>query len=115
MSGRSSVAGRLAGAIAALAAVVLWLAFLFRNPYASAAEDAELLFGMLIVGASGLAAVAAALGAHLAMYLLFLVMFVPAGVNALRSPGMFQAIGWLDLLYLGAAVLVHRAVSKSGS
>ena len=95
-------------------ATALWLVFLYRNPYSpQPPTDAELLFGMLIVGASALAAVAAALGAHLAMYLLFFMLFVPAGVNVLGSAGMFQAIAYLDLLYLGAAVLVHRAVSRS--
>ena len=118
MIGRSGTAsglpGRVLGAAAALAATALWLVFLYWNPYSpQPPTDAELLFGMLIVGASALATVAAALGAHLAMYLLFFVLFVPAGVNAMGTAGIFQAIGYLDLVYLGAAVLVHRAVPKT--
>jgi putative effector of murein hydrolase LrgA (UPF0299 family) len=100
------------GVAAALAAAALWAVFLFRNPYAAPAQGVELLFGVMILGASSLAAIAAALGAHLAMYLLFFVLFVPAGFSVLQSSGMFQAIGWLDVVYLGAAALVHRAVSR---
>jgi hypothetical protein len=99
--------------MAAAAATTLWLLFLFRNPYARGSlTDAELLFGMLAVAASALAAVAAALGAHLGMYLLFFILFMPAGATTILSGGLFQAIGWLELLYLGAAVMVHRAVPR---
>jgi hypothetical protein len=104
------------GTVAALAATALWLIFLFRNPYATESlTDAELLFGLLAVSGSAVAAAVAALGAHLGMYLLFFILFMPAGATTILSGGFFQAIGWLELLYLGAAVLVHRAVSSSRS
>ncbi len=99
------------GAAAALTATGLWLVYLFRNPYTGAAlTDGVLLFGLLAVSASTVAAATAALGAHLGMYLLFFILFVPAGATTMLSGGLFQAIGWLDLLYLGAAILVHLAV-----
>lgn len=105
------MAGRLVGTVTAGTATALWLVFLFRNPYAAQPpNDAQLLFGMLVTLASALAAAAAALGAHLAMYLLFFVLFVPAGFYVLLSGGVFGMIGYLDLAYLGAAVLVHHAV-----
>ena len=108
------MAGRILGTGAAAAAAALWLLYLFQNPYAGAnLTDAELLFGLLAVSASSVAAATAALGAHLGMYLLFFILFMPAGASTILSGGLFQAIGWLDLVYLGAAVLVHRAVSDS--
>jgi len=55
-------------------------------------------------------AVAAALGAQLAMYLLFCASFFPVGLYVLAGPGIFSAIGWLNLAYLASAILVHRPV-----
>ena len=105
-----ALAGRTIGCIAALSAVALWGLFLFRNPYAAPAEGRVLLFGFLMMVAGTLSAVAAALGAHLAMYLLFFVSFFPVGLYVLAGPGIFSAIGWLNLTYLASAILVHRPV-----
>ena len=105
-----ALAGRTIGCIAALSAVALWGAFLFRNPYAAPAEGRVLLFGFLMIVAGTVSAVAAALGAHLAMYLLFFVSFFPVGLYVLAGPGIFSAIGWLNLTYLASAILVHRPV-----
>ena len=104
--------GRALGTLAALGAGVLWAIFLFRNPYASAAEGPTLLFGRLMILASLIGLVAAARGAHLAMYLLFVVSFVPVGFYVMLGPGIFQAIGWLNLAYLAAAWMVHRGVQR---
>lgn len=73
-------------------------------------------FGSLMILSSVLAALAAGLGAHVGMYLLFVLSFFPVGVYVMLGPGLFQAIGWLNLVYLGCAVLAHRAfrdVSRS--
>lgn len=103
-------AGRVIGVAAALGAAALWLVFLFRNPYAGATPRAVLTFGGLMTFASVVAAAAAARGAHLAMYLLFAVSFFPVGAYVLLGPGVFSAIGWLNLVYLAGAMLVHRAM-----
>ena len=103
-------AGRAAGVVAAAAAAILWVVFLFHNPYSAPAEGRILLFGSLMLLASALSAVAAALGAHLAMYLLFVLSFLPVGFYVMLGPGIFQAIGWLNLAYLASAALVHRRV-----
>src|SRR5687768_3478478 len=95
-------AGRIAGVLAASAATSLWLIFLFRNPYAPPAEGRVLLFGSLMILACTVSALAAALGAHLAMYLLFLLTFLPVGFYVMLGPGIFQAIGWLNLAYLAS-------------
>jgi hypothetical protein len=105
-----ALVGRIIGCIAALSAVALWGMFLFRNPYAAPAEGRVLLFGLLMMVAGILSALAAALGAHLAMYLLFFASFFPVGLYVLAGPGVFSAIGWLNLAYLASAILVHRPI-----
>jgi hypothetical protein len=101
-------AGRILGSLAALGAVALWGFFLFRNPYAPPAEGRAVTFGGLMMFSAVVSFGGAALGAHLAMYLLFFVSFFPVGFYVLGGPGLFSGIGWLNLLYLVAAVLVHR-------
>ena len=100
-------AGRLIGLAAALGVVALWGRFLFANPYAPELQDRTALIGITMMIGGAMAAAAAAAGAHLAMYLLFFVMFFPLGLYVWMTPGVFSTIGWLQLAYLGAAVLVH--------
>ena len=112
------VAGRILGTCAALGALVLWALFLFRNPYAPPAVGRLFTFGGLMMLSAFVSAGAALRGAHLAMYLLFAVSFFPVGIWVLLGPGMFSAIGWLNLSYLASALLVHRATvtaKKEGS
>jgi hypothetical protein len=106
------VAGRLIATAAALGALTLWTIFLFRNPYAPPARGVSLTFGGLMMVSAIVSAGAAVLGAHLAMYLLFFVSFFPVGLYVLGGPGLFSAIGWLNLVYLGGAVLLHRATVR---
>ena len=104
------LAGRVVGVVAAIGVITLWAMFLFRNPYAPPSQDRTFLLGVTMMVGGAMAATAAAFGAHLAMYLLFFVMFFPLGMYVWMSPGVFSAIGWLQLAYLAGAVLVHRAV-----
>lgn len=103
--------GRILGSVSAIGAAVLWALLTYRNPYAGAADDSQALMGMLMIGASAVAAAAGAAGAHLAMYILFFVLFVPIGFYVMLSGGLFSFIGVCNLLYLAAAVLVHRSVA----
>jgi hypothetical protein len=105
-------AGRLIGLTAAVGVVALWGVFLFRNPYSSPAQDRTFLVGITMMVGGAMAAAAAAYGAHLAMYLLFFVMFFPLGLYVWLTPGVFSVIGWLQLAYLGGAVLVHIAIRQ---
>ncbi len=107
------LAGRLIGLAAAAGVVALWAKFLFGNPYASPEPDRTFLIGVTMMIGGAIAAAAAAYGAHLAMYLLFFVMFFPLGLYVWLTPGVFSAIGWLQLAYLGAAVLVHVGIVQS--
>ena len=106
-------AGRLIGLAAAIGVGVLWGVFLFRNPYAPSSQDRTFLLGITMMIGGAMAAAAAVSGAHLAMYLLFFVMFFPLGLYVWLTPGVFSAIGWLQLAYLGAAVLVHLGIVKA--
>jgi len=120
--GRSvGIAGRSLGVIASVGAIVLWVIFIFESPYidfvagpqATITPDGQLiftkamLFGSLMILASSVSAVASVRGAHLAMYMLFAVSFFPVGVYVMLGPGIFQAIGWLNLIYLVSALIVH--------
>ena len=106
-------AGRILATCAALGAFALWMSFLFANPYAPRAEGRALTFGGLMMLSALVSAVAAARGAHLGMYLLFFASFFPVGGAALSGPGLFSVIGWLNLVYLAGAVLVHAATLKA--
>lgn len=106
-------AGRILATCAALGTLSLWAVFLFGNPYAPRAQGRVLTFGGLMILSAIVSAAAAALGAHLAMYLLFFVSFFPVGLYVLSGPGLFSAIGWLNLVYLAGALLVHRSILKA--
>ena len=106
-------AGRLIGLAAAAGVVVVWGMFLFRNPYAPPSQDRTFLIGITMMIGGAIAAAAAAYGAHLAMYLLFFVMFFPLGLYVWLTPGVFSVIGWLEIAYLGAAVLVHLGIVQA--
>lgn len=99
--------------MSAIGAAVLWALLTYRNPYAGAADDSQTLMGMLMIGGSLVAAAAGAAGAHLAMYILFFVLFVPIGFFVMLSGGVFSLIGVCNLLYLVSAVLVHRRVART--
>lgn len=105
--------GRTVAALSAIGAAALWALMTYRNPYAGAANDSQALMGMLMIGASGVAAAAGAAGAHLAMYILFFVLFVPIGFYVMLSGGLFSLIGVCNLLYLASAILVHRSVAQA--
>jgi hypothetical protein len=106
-------AGRVLSTCAALGAAVLWAMFLFANPYAPRAEGRALTFGGLMMLSAVVSAAAAIRGAHLGMYLLFFASFFPVGVSALGGPGLFSGIGWLNLLYLAGALIVHAGTLKA--
>jgi hypothetical protein len=106
-------AGRMLSMFAAFGAAALWATFLFANPYAPRAQGRALTFGGLMMLSALVCAAAAARGAHLGMYLLFFVSFFPVGLSAMSGPGLFSAIGWLNLLYLAGAVLAHLAIVKA--
>jgi drug/metabolite transporter (DMT)-like permease len=105
-------AGQLIGVAAALAAAVLWVMFLFANPYAPRAQGRALTFGGLMMLSALVSAAAALRAAHLGMYLLFLVSFFPVGGAARRGPRPVSPHRWVNLAYLTGAVLVHLSARR---
>jgi hypothetical protein len=97
--------GRLVGVLAAAAHAVFWAAFIASPPEGS--TRGTTLLGATMVLAGAIAMAVAWRGAHLAMYLLFFVMFVPLGLYLSMTPA-YGIIGWIHLAYLAGAVLVHR-------
>ena len=105
--------GRILGSVSGVAAAALWALMTYWNPYVGDADDSQTLSGMLLIGASLVAAAAGAAGAHLAMYILFFVLFVPIGFYVMLSGGVVSLIGGCNLLYLASAILVHRSVART--
>ena len=104
--------GRLAssvGVASSFGCILLWLGFLFFNPYNRAIPTATHTLGAFMIGVSALGVLAAYKEQPWLMYVLFLALFVPVGLYCLLTPGVFVLIGVFDLLFLGSALLLHRA------
>jgi hypothetical protein len=101
--------GRILGIVAAAAHVAFWASFAFINPLPGSTRGTTLI-GATMMTAGAMAALAAWKAVHLAMYLLFFVMFVPLGLYLAVTAGAFSIIGWIHVAYLASAVLVHRGI-----
>lgn len=95
--------------VSAAAAAVFWLAtYVGATPYSPMASGVVLAFA----GLSALA-VLAALHSWLAIYVLFLVRFIPYGFYLLGAPSSIALVGVLDLVYLAGGIIVHVAEDRS--
>lgn len=101
--------GRIVGVVAAAAHVGFWANFAFVNPLSGETRGTTLISATMML-AGAIAATAAWKAAHLAMYLLFFVMFVPLGLYLALTASAFSIIGWIHLAYLAGAVCVHRGI-----
>lgn len=94
---------RILGVLAILGVIALWLVFLFSNPYGNQGLSGEsaLTVGIaLILAALGLLFSLA--GRGLWMTFFAAAMFVPTGFYVVGTPGIFQWIGILELVFLAA-------------
>lgn len=102
---------QLLGTAAWVGSIALWIVFLWFNPYLGSGRT---------IGTAVVVAFMIALGV-LAVYgtwtrrpgLLYGAVglsFCPVGFYVLLTPGIFRAIGILNLLALLAAILLHRRV-----
>lgn len=112
---RVALVGRSVGVSAAVLAAAGWFIFVFRHPSAPPAEGVSLLIGVTMTLACVIGVGAAVRSAHIGMYLLFLVSFLPMGLQTLQSPGVFQIIGWCNLVYLASAVCIHASLPRHRS
>ena len=108
------VAGRLVGLFSAAAAVGLWIAFLFFNPYGSAGITATTYVAAAAMSACALiAGFGAAYDKPNWLFATFAVSFVPVGFYTLGAEGPFRLIGVANLLYLLSGVLLRIAARQS--
>ena len=106
------ILARLICLAGALAAIVLWVVFMFFNPYSSPEQgfDAGPYFMAVMMILLAVATVWAALNFEPLILLgTFVGSFAPAGFYVLLTPSIFKWIGVCNLLYLVALVLMVGA------
>ena len=94
------------GVIASLGSILLWIAFLFVNPYSDAGISGVtygIAFAMCSLGVLGI--FASLKGRAYLMYLVFLGS-LPAGLYFLLTPGVFRWLGLFCALYLVSAIVM---------
>ncbi len=105
--------GRITGTLAACGAIVLWLIFLFANPYNNQGQAVDtVLVAILMLFLGALGVLAALTNRPYLMAFLAAAMFVPVGLYTLGTPGLFRGIGLLELVYFAAALLMAAGHSQ---
>jgi hypothetical protein len=99
---------RVLAVLACLGQAVLWLVFLYADPYGHGDLTAgSHVVGWLMIACSILGALASFYPHPIWMYVLFVGSFFPVGLYLAGTPGIFQWIAGLDLLFLLCAVVLH--------
>ena len=99
--------GRITGALAGSGAIVLWLIFLFGNPYNNQGQSVGTVLTVIVMLLLGALSVLASLANRpYLMAFLAAAMFVPVGLYTLGTPGLFRWIGLFEIVYFGAALLM---------
>lgn len=102
---------RVAGAGAATGIILLWIIYLFFNPYSTAGFTFGTYLGALFMIGVAAAGIHASLTVRpVVMYLVFALSFFPGGFSSLLTPGLFALFGYLNLLFLFSAVLIHLSL-----
>jgi hypothetical protein len=102
---------QLLGTAAWVGSIVLWIVFLWFNPYSGSGRTigtavvVTLMIALGVLGVYGTWTRRPGL-----LYLIVGLSFCPVGFYVLLTPGIFRAIGILNLLALLAAILLHRLV-----
>ncbi|MFC0562486.1 hypothetical protein ACFFH4_27035 [Halalkalibacter alkalisediminis] len=98
------------GVIAGLASIILWLVFIFFNPYSSAGIGTILIsFFMLLLPA--LLAVKASIQYKDFELLIAFIWSLPYSVYFAFTPGIFALFGISCLLYLVSFILIKIQIS----
>ena len=108
---KNEIAFQIIGYIAPSVSILLWIVFLFFNPYAS--SDSAVPFGTRLIGCGMIAlAILAILAAYFRspwlMYLSF-ALSLPMGLYMLASPSIFCLIGISTLFYLVSGIGMHKS------
>ncbi len=93
------------GSTACTLAFLLWLILWFDNPYTTE-EPGEIITspGVLMVLFCIAGFVAAIKSKPMIMLIVSLLSFCPIGWYMLASPGIFNWIGWLNIVYFFSAI-----------
>ena len=102
---------RLLAFVSCTGSTLLWLAFLYANPYGRKGfTTGTYVVGWVMVALAGLAAYFAATNRAAGLIAVFLLSFLPLGLYLAGTPGIFRWIAVFDLgLFLAAVVLWYRA------
>ncbi len=106
------ILARSVGLVGAFSTAVLWLVFVFFNPYLSpdqAPDPGPYVMGAMMVLLSVAAAWAVLKLRTGILFLAFAASFVPVGFYVLLTPSIFKWIGVCNLLYLVAGLLMLGA------
>jgi hypothetical protein len=102
---------QLLGTGAWVASIALWIVFLWFNPYSPSGITPgtyAIVIFMIALGVLGVYGTWTRRPGFL--YVVVGLSFCPVGLYVLLTPGIFRAIGILNLLALSAAILLHRRV-----
>ncbi len=103
---------RFFGICSCLTSTALWIVSLFLNPYGTNGRTAgSYVIVALMVGFAGIGAYLSWAARPVGMDVVFIFSFVPIGFYTLLTPSFFKFIGVANLLFLGAALLLHAAAS----
>lgn len=99
-------AGKVAGVLSAVVVLGLLMVLVLAPPYAPVAAISTLALVPTAVLAVAVV-IASLIGSPGVVLIAFLVSFLPVGLYLLLSPGMFKAIGLMEVGYLLAAALFY--------
>ena len=100
---------KLLGTGAWVGSIVLWIVFLWFNPYSrSGVTPGSYAIVSFMIALAALGVSATWTCRPVLLYLAVGLSFCPVGFYVLLTPGIFRAIGFLNLLALFAAILLHR-------
>jgi hypothetical protein len=107
--------GRGLGVVCAAALASIWAFVLWVPAAGLTVTGISVITALLLVALAAFAGIAAAYGHAAVLALLFLASFFPVGAFLMPTDHWLKWVGWLDLGWLAAAVLIwatrQRAVS----
>ena len=107
----SLLAIQLLGTAAWVGSIVLWIVFLYFNPYSrSGLTPGSYVIVIFMIALGVLGVYGTWTRRPGLLYLVVGLSFCPVGFYVLLTPGIFRAIGVLNLLALLAAILLQRRV-----
>ncbi|HYP28814.1 MAG TPA: hypothetical protein VE262_19030 [Blastocatellia bacterium] len=109
---------RVVGFVAATTATILYLMFVFFNPYGNEFLSGETyILVAVLISLACLSGWASLMNKPLFMLIVSVLSFIPVGFYLLLTPGIFKYIGFCNLICIGIAILMrflaHSATTPS--